>query len=219
MNVNVKAMPPGHRSLPAELRSPAWGGRHLGWDRLLRSADVMQSRGGALSGVGYYDPDGIWYDDPVGIDPYVSVDPIPFPDYSDLDSLYQISANAGIPVWQDPNFGAALSRQSGLTIQQTAPAGSNPSAPAGMEWLTVADKLNNSLLKILVASKPGTYMQQLPNGMVLYSQQPGATNLPGLVPGGSSGGSVTTPLGSASFSGAVPLLIGGLVLLMVMGKR
>jgi hypothetical protein len=74
--------------------------------------------------------------------------------------------------------------------------------------VNVINAANQSLLKVLVASKPGAYYQQMPGGFVLS----GGGNAIG-------GGTISTPIGSASITGMMPLLLGAVVLMMVMGKR
>ncbi len=242
----VTSQPRGHKSMPPEFKTPVWSGPAMGAMRLMNAQGMVQSHGGPVwpnlvpyqwSGVRGMAGLAAWpnlmphqwggerglggmVDNGDGTFSYVSEDPVPVtdpvvtvPPPSDVVSSQDLSWMDSLPTPSlSPVQNAALEKTIGTSIYQTAPAGSNNPAPAGMEWANVLNSANQGILKVLVASKPGAYYQQLPNGFILS----GGGNAIG-------GGVLSTPLGSASLTGSLgsmmPLLIGGLVLMMVMGGR
>lgn len=112
-----------------------------------------------------------------------------------------------------------------VTIQPTDP---------NFDWAALAGVINvasTSMAKILAASNPGTYYKD-PQGNVIYAQPTGQPNLPGVYgasgpyAGGGAQGSITSPIGSASFGGlssstVMMIAVVGLLAVMVMsgGRR
>ncbi len=113
--------------------------------------------------------------------------------------------------------------QNGSVVQQRGVRGVGDAASDAAAILT---QTTQAALPLIVASNPGTYYQVNPvtGQMTLYAQPTGnAQNLalPYTYPGG--GGTITTPLGSASLGGInseTMLLVGGLLLAWLMlGRR
>lgn len=223
----VANQPRGHKSMPPEFKTPQWSGPNMGAMRLMNAQEMVQSRGGpvewmyargpggwsgarGMAGLRGLGQDGgedgvsITLNDPMPVD--VPVIDVPLPVYDPTQELDWLNS---LPTPQlTPAQNAQIEQASGVNIYQTAPVGSNNPAPSGMEWATILNQANQGILKVLVASKPGAYYQQLPNGFVLS----GGGNAIG-------GGTISTPIGSASITGMMPLLVGAVVLFMVMGKR
>jgi hypothetical protein len=95
------------------------------------------------------------------------------------------------------------------------------------EWAAMLQSTTAATLPLLIAQNPGTlYTTNPATGQItVYAQPTGSTqNLPvgvinagGGAPGAGAGGTITTPLGTATFGGlnTTTLLLGGMALLLV----
>lgn len=217
MNLTVASQPRGHKSMPPEFKTPIWSGPNMGAMRLMNAQEMVQSRGGpvewlyargpgswsgnrGMAGLGQEEDQTITLTDPM---PVIDVPPPEFNPGQELDWLNSLPTPS-LSVDQMNQIEAV----GGPKIYQTAPVNSSNPAPSGMEWANILNAANQGILKVLVASKPGAYYQQLPGGFVLS----GGGNAIG-------GGTISTPIGSASITGMMPLLIGAVVLFMVMGRK
>lgn len=199
MNVTTRAMAPGERSLPAELRTAR--GRGFAARRLRNG---MQG----VTGVGWIgDAEGDVGAGPVATDvPTTPIDATPIDTTTFPDTSFPVTFTdpSTIPVAVTAPYVAPSG------VPTTVPMGTTPPpAPSGYQWIQAANNTALSLAKVLAVSQGGTVMQ-LPNGQQVITGTPGGSTL--ALSGAGVAGQLTAYLPWL-------LLAGGALLLFQMSRR